>query len=179
MRRAELNTQKAITRSPSLRVIAVSARRRSSPVRVYCLPTWTVPVSGGPPRQLTFDKELAGFACWSPDGKFVAYQIKRGDDAYLMIMPSDGGESIQLTSGRGRSWPYDFSPDGDKIVFAGDRDGVWNVWWVSRSTKMQKQLTNYTKPNSFVRYPAWSPLGNQIAYEYAETAGNIWLMELK
>jgi len=141
--------------------------------------TWTVPVSGGPPRQLTFDKELAGFACWSPDGKFVAYQIKRGDDAYLMIMPSDGGESIQLTSGRGRSWPYDFSPDGDKIVFAGDRDGVWNVWWVSRSTKMQKQLTNYTKPNSFVRYPAWSPLGNQIAYEYAETAGNIWLMELK
>jgi len=143
------------------------------------LPTWTVPVSGGPPRQLTFDKELAGFACWSPDGKFVAYQIKRGDDAYLMVMPSDGGESIQLTSGHGRSWPYSFSPDGDKIVFAGDRDGVWNVWWVSHSTKMQKQLTNYTKPNSFVRYPAWSPLGNQIAYEYAETAGNIWLMELK
>jgi Tol biopolymer transport system component len=140
---------------------------------------WTVPVSGGQPKQLTFDKELAGFSCWSPDGKFLAYQMKRGDDAYLMIMPSDGGESIPLTSGRGRSWPYDFSPDGDKIVFAGDRDGVWNVWWVSRSTKMQKQLTNYTKPNSFVRYPAWSPLGNQIAYEYAETSGNIWLMELK
>src|SRR2546427_11255090 len=38
MRRAELNTQKAITRSSSLRVIAVSARRRSSPIRVYCLP---------------------------------------------------------------------------------------------------------------------------------------------
>ena len=35
------------------------------------------------------------------------------------------------------------------------------------------------KLNAFVRYPAWSPLGNQIAYEYAETAGNIWLMELK
>ena len=140
---------------------------------------WTVPVSGGQPKQLTFDKELAGFPAWSPDGKFLAYQMKRGDDIYLMIMPGDGGESVQLTSGRGRSWPYSFSPDGDKIVFAGDRDGVWNVWWASRSTKTQKQLTNYTKPNAFVRYPAWSPLGNQIAYEYAETAGNIWLMELK
>jgi Tol biopolymer transport system component len=140
---------------------------------------WTVPVSGGEPKQLTFDKELAGFACWSPDGKFIAYQIKRGDDAFLMVIPSEGGEPVQLTSGRGRSWPYSFSPDGDKVVFAGDRDGIWNVWWVSRSTKMQKQLTNYTKPNSFVRYPAWSPLGNQIAYEYAETSGNIWLMELK
>jgi Tol biopolymer transport system component len=140
---------------------------------------WTIPVSGGQPKQLTFDKELAGFACWSPDGKFIAYQMKRGDDSYLMVMPSEGGEAIQLTSGHGRSWPYGFSPDGDKIVFAGDRDGIWNVWWLSRSSKVQKQLTNYNKPNAFVRYPAWSPLGNQIAYEYAETSGNIWLLELK
>jgi len=140
---------------------------------------WTVPVSGGQPKQLTFDKELAGFACWSPDGRFIAYQMKRGDDAHLMLMSSDGGESTQLTSGHGRSWPYSFSPDGDKILFAGERDGVWNVWWISRSTHQQKQLTNYTKVNAFVRYPAWSPLGNQIAYEYAETTGNIWLVELK
>lgn len=140
---------------------------------------WTVPVSGGQPKQLTFDKELAGFACWSPDGKFLAYQMKRGDDAYLMVVPSEGGESVQLTSGRGRSWPYSFSPDGDKVLFAGERDGVWNVWWVSRSSRVQQKLTNYTQPNSFVRYPAWSPLGTQIAYEYSQSSGNIWTMELK
>src|SRR5207253_1973269 len=140
---------------------------------------WTVPISGGQPKQLTFDKELAGFPCWSPDGKSIAYQIKRGDDAYLMLMPSDGGEPVQLTFDHGRSWPHSFSPDGDKIVFAGDRGGAWNVYWVSRTTKQQKQLTNYTKLNSYVRYPAWSPLGNQIAYEYAETTGNISLMEMK
>ena len=140
---------------------------------------WTVPISGGQPKQLTFDKELAGFPCWSPDGKFIAYQMKRGDDAFLMIIPNESGTPTQLTSGHGRSWPYSFSPDGDKILFAGERNGVWNVWWISRSTKKQKQLTNYTKPNAYVRYPAWSPLGNQIAYEYSETTGNIWLMDLK
>jgi Tol biopolymer transport system component len=140
---------------------------------------WTVTLPGGQPKQLTFDHELAGFPCWSPDGKFIAFQLKRGDDAYLMIMPSDGGEPTQLTSGHGRSWPYTFSPDGDKILFAGERDGVWNVSWFSRSTKQQKQLTNYTKLNSFVRYPAWSPLGTRIAYEYAETNGNIWMLDLK
>jgi len=140
---------------------------------------WTVPVSGGQPRQLTFDQELAGFACISPDGKLIAYQLKRGDDAYLMAIPSDGGEPTQLTSGHGRSWPYGFSPDGDKIIFAGERDGVWNVWWFSLSTKQQKQVTSYTKLNSYVRYPTLSPLGNQIAYEYAETTGNIWIMDLK
>jgi hypothetical protein len=42
---------------------------------------------------------------------------------------------------------------------------------------VQKQLTNYSKLNTFVRYPAWSP--TQIVYEYAETTGNIWMLELK
>ena len=53
------------------------------------------------------------------------------------------------------------------------------MYWVSRTTKEQKQLTHYSKLNAYVRYPAWSPLGNQIVYEYAETTGNIWLVELK
>jgi hypothetical protein len=30
-----------------------------------------------------------------------------------------------------------------------------------------------------IRYPAWSRLADQIVYEYVETAGNIWMMELK
>jgi eukaryotic-like serine/threonine-protein kinase len=141
--------------------------------------SWVVPVGGTQPKQVTFDKELAGFGCWSPDGKFIAYQMKRGDDAFLMLMPVDGGEAVQLTLGRGRSWPFSFSPDGDKILFAGERNGVWNVYWVSRSTKEQKQVTSYTKMNAFVRYPSWSPLGTQMAYEYSETTGNIWLMDLK
>jgi Tol biopolymer transport system component len=141
--------------------------------------SWVVPVGGAQPKQVTFDKELAGFGCWSPDGKFIAYQMKRGDDSLLMLMPAEGGEAVQLTSGHGRSWPYSFSPDGDKILFAGERNGVWNVYWVSRSTKEQKQVTNYTKMNAFVRYPSWSPLGTQMAYEYSETTGNIWLMDLK
>jgi hypothetical protein len=46
-------------------------------------------------------------------------------------------------------------------------------------TKEQKKLTNYTSLNAFVRYPNWSPLGDRIAYEYAETNGNIWVAEIK
>jgi Tol biopolymer transport system component len=45
--------------------------------------------------------------------------------------------------------------------------------------KTQKQLTNFDKLNLYVRYPAWSPLGNQIVFEYAEMTANIWMMELK
>ena len=141
--------------------------------------TWIAEVPGGKPRQLTFDKELAAFPCWSPDGKYLALQVKRGDDAFVYLIPAAGGEAVQLTFGHGRSWPYSFSPDGDKILFAGDRGGVWNLYWVSRATKEVKQVTKYEKMNAFVRYPAWSPTGNQMAYEYSESTGNIWLMDLK
>ena len=80
---------------------------------------WTAPVEGGPPRQLTFDKELMGFPCWSPDGKFLAFEIKRGDDSNIGIIPSGGGTPIQLTSDHGQSWSHDWSPDGDKIAVRG------------------------------------------------------------
>jgi Tol biopolymer transport system component len=140
---------------------------------------WTAPVEGGPPRQLTFDKELMGFPSWSPDGKFLAIEIKRGNDSNLGIIPSGGGTPIQLTSDHGQTFPHDWSPDGDKIVFAGLRNGIWNLWWVSRRDKTEKQITNYSKLNTYVRYPAWSPRGDQIVYEYGETTGNIWVMRMK
>ena len=139
----------------------------------------TISVAGGQPKQLTFDRELAGWPCWSPDGRWLAFEVKRGDDTHITLMPSGGGTPIQLTSDAGQSWPYSWSPDGDKIAFAGSRDGVWNVWWVSRSNKTLRQLTRNTKLNAYVRYPAWSPRGDKIVYEYAETTGNIYVMDLK
>ena len=138
---------------------------------------WIAGVNDGQRKQLTFDAELAGFPCWSRDGQWIAYEQKRGRDDYLMLIPSKGGEPVQLTFDKGKSWPHSFSPDGKEIVFAGQRDGIWNIYTISISTKVQRQLTNYSQMNSFVRYPAWS--SNRIVFEYAETTGNIWMLELK
>ncbi|MDQ3820754.1 MAG: hypothetical protein M3362_24140, partial [Acidobacteriota bacterium] len=140
---------------------------------------WVASLEDKRATQLTFDKELMGFPYWSPDGQFIAFEMQRGEDSQIMIMPSTGGPPTQLTSDRGLNWTGGFSPDGDKILFAGQRDGVWNLWWVSRSTRQEKRLTNYTKLNAYVRYPVWSPRGDQVVYEYAETTGNIWMLDLK
>lgn len=138
---------------------------------------WVADIRNGQRNQLTFDNEMAGFPCWSPDGQWIAFERKRGQNDELMLIPSNGGQPTQLTFGPGKSWPHSFSTDGDEIVFAGERNGIWNIYSISIRTKAQKQLTNYSKMNAFVRYPAWSP--NRIVYEYAEITGNIWMLELK
>lgn len=140
---------------------------------------WIAPLEGGQPQPLTFDKESLGFPCWSPDGKTLALQMKRGEDTHIVTIPATGGTPTQITKSHGQSWPYSWSPDGDKIAFAGLHNGFWNIWVVSVATKEQKQITNYAKLNLYVRYPAWSPKGDQIVYEYAETIGNIWVLEMK
>ena len=141
---------------------------------------WIIDIATKKLWQLTFDQEDAGYPAWSPDGKFIAFQIARGPDNSIYVMPSAGGDAIQLTPYHGQRWHHDWSPDGDKILFAKSGDDlIWNIWTVSRTTKIEKQLTHYSKSNAYVRYPTASPRGNQIVYEYTETTGNIWMMNLK
>ena len=57
------------------------------------------------------------------------------------------------------------------------RDGVWNVGWVTRDGDTEQIVTRNARLGAYVRYPAWSPTGDAIYYELAETTGNIWLLE--
>lgn len=136
-------------------------------------------VESGETKQLTFDEEFAGFPAWSPDGRWLALQLKRGEDSFVAVVSADGGPITQLTTEHGQSWVSDYSANGDEIVFAGQREGLWNLYSVSRTTGKQRKLTNFTKLNTYVRYPVWSPANDQIAFEFAETTGNIWMVEFK
>jgi Tol biopolymer transport system component/DNA-binding winged helix-turn-helix (wHTH) protein len=160
--------------SPDEKDVVVASKRSG------VMNLWMRPLEeGGQFRQITNDAEAAGFPCWSPDGNWIAFQQKRGEHTFVAVMPRSGGDSVQLNNDPGQTWIYDWSPDSDEVVFAGQRDGIWNVYAVSRTTRRQRQLTNFTKLNSFVRYPSWSPLNDQIVFEYSETTGNIWMADLK
>ncbi len=131
----------------------------------------------GKPRALTDDPELAAFPCWSPDGRTLAFEVKRGGDTHVAVVPSAGGEVRELTGGSGQAWPYSWSPDGRRIAFVGLRDGLWDVWWVDAQSGAERQVTKTGRLNTYVRYPDWSPTGTEIVFEFAETTGNIWLVE--
>ncbi len=137
---------------------------------------WLLDLADGNRRQLTDVDEFMGFPCWSPDGQWLAFQNKEGEDSHLMVVPAAGGQPRRLTVSAGQNWPFSFSPDSERIAFAALRDGEWNLWWISRLTGEQRRLTESPRLNTYVRYPAWSPAGDRIVYELAETTGDIWLL---
>ena len=142
------------------------------------LNVWTAGFAGDPFRPVTDDREGAGWPAWSPDGRRLAVELLRHGSTQVGVMPATGGPMRTLTSAPGQSWPRSFSPDGRFVAFAGQRAGVWNVYHVPAEGGPERRLTPYSSPAVYVRYPDWSPRGDRIAYEYAETRSAVWITEL-
>jgi len=142
------------------------------------LNVWTVPVGSSMATQLTFDEEGMGFPAWSPDGKRLAVELLRGD-SHVGVVAATGGPVTQMTDEPGQSYLGEWSPDGNWIVFPGLRGDAWNIWAVSIRDQSTKRLTDYTSVHHALLFPAFSPTGDQIIYEYQETTGDIWLLELE
>ena len=72
-----------------------------------------------------------------------------------------------------------FSPDGKRIAFASDRDGLWNIWTMDVDGKNAKQISRERR--WFINSPAWSPDGSYIfarrhfVKERSLGAGEIWM----
>ena len=142
------------------------------------LNVWRQSVDGGPRKQVTFDTEAMSYPLWSPDGQSIVVEIKRGDHTHIGIVPKDGGPLEPLVTQRGQSWPFSWAPDSDRIAFAGSREGVWNVYSVSRKTREIRQLTDFSSVEGYVRYPSWSRTRDTVVFERAEQRGSLWTAQL-
>ncbi|HYN44023.1 MAG TPA: hypothetical protein VE129_19760 [Thermoanaerobaculia bacterium] len=162
----------SIRLSPNGNLIAYHSKRDSITIN-----TWMADLTTRTQQKLTFDREFIGYPCWSPDGKELALEIRRGDDIFVGVMPSAGGTPELLNEKRGLSWAFSYSPDGRRIAFAGYRDDTWNLWWIDRKTREEKRLTENTRLDVYIRYPSWSPKGDRIVYEQAETRGQVFLLD--
>jgi Tol biopolymer transport system component/DNA-binding winged helix-turn-helix (wHTH) protein len=140
---------------------------------------WIKPLDGGPERRVASDREGVGFPIWSPDGRMLAVEIRRGDQAFIGVTLPDGKSPItQIVFDDGNSWPNSWSPDGKRIAYAGQRNGVWNVWEVSVETKVSRPLTRFTLPIGYVRYPSWAPRGDRVVFERDIHSGAVWVTKI-
>jgi Tol biopolymer transport system component len=133
----------------------------------------------GAQRVIASGPEDVGFARFSRDDAWISLEIshrpKGGDD--IAFMPANGGPMRVILISDQSSYSAGWMPDNDRILFAGFRDGTWNVFTVSRTTGQTERLTSYTSMRTYVRYPDWMT-GDRIVYEFNETKGNIFVAGL-
>jgi dipeptidyl aminopeptidase/acylaminoacyl peptidase len=112
-------------------------------------------------------KSLAGGQI-SPDGRFFVYGASEADfkqDAFvtqLWLVPTGGGEPLQLTRGSKSSEAARWSPDSRWIAFTSSRVGDKNQLFAIRPEG--GEAVQLTKSETAVGDFAWSPDGTQIAF---------------
>lgn len=106
----------------------------------------------------------------SPDGDEIAF-VARGE---VFVVSTEFGDTRRITDTPSQERSVSFSPDGRRLLFAGERDGSWNLYeaqlggnkksapyFYSASQLEIKTLLKNGKENFQPRY---SPDGKEVAY---------------
>jgi len=119
---------------------------------------YTVPVTGGTPRQITptGPSYLHG---WSPDGKWLVFTGQRNNEFDIYKVPSGGGTEIRLTNTPGLDDGSEYSPDGKYIYFNSVRSGSMQLWRMDADGSNQVEITRDGYNNWFAHI---SPDGKWI-----------------
>lgn len=115
---------------------------------------WLIPTAGGPPRQLTSDPAADTQPAFSPDGKWVAFLSKRGEDKQnqVYVIAADGGEARRVTNvPTGAEVPRWF-PDSRRIAFV---TPIWTelVRWEDQAARMQERQDSKVTARVWQRAP--------------------------
>ncbi len=117
----------------------------------------------------------------APSGKEVAF-VLRGD---VFVTSTEYTTTKQITNTPQQERSIQFSPDGRSIVYASERNGIWQIYQTSIVSKDEKNFTYSTelkeerltqsKVTSF--QPKYSPDGKEVAF--LEDRTNLRVLNLK
>jgi len=98
----------------------------------------------------------------SADGNWIVLSsLRHSPNPDIYIKQTNGSTTTRLTSDPASEIQPCFSPEGDKVAYAGNRSGNWDIWIIGIDGTNPTQLTN--SPNHDI-HPSWSPDGKQIVY---------------
>ncbi len=136
---------------------------------------FVVPVSGGEPRQITFDGLVINSLAWSADGEHIYFvPIRPPKQTIVRRVSVEGGEQEIVSTGGANITNVAVSPDGNKLVFAEDVR-QWKIWRVPPGGQTGSKLLD----SEFVEFfPIFSLDGSRIAFQSDRTGkSEIWTMD--
>ena len=167
---------------------------------------WRVSAEGGEPYRYIGDDGGGDFQ-FSPDGSRLAFIRSVDDESQLFLLPTTGGEAVQLTEHETSISSYAWSEDGSKIIFVapepmtdeeekaqeagydaifvdegpnGQQSGNWNnLWLIEVESGVERRLTdNDHRIGSF----SVAPSGDRILFtsrtENRRNQGNLSEIQL-
>ncbi|MGD9894349.1 MAG: protein kinase, partial [Dehalococcoidia bacterium] len=158
--------------SPDGSRIAFNSDRDSGPNGAHSI--YTMNLDGSDIKRIT--EGTGRSPAYAPDGSMIVFQSDRdGGREHLWIVPVNGGEARQLTSGTQNDTAPNWSRDGTRIAYQSDAGGgVTHIFTVDAKGGTPRQLTDGpTRDNR----PMWSPDGKQIAFaRFENNQWNIYVM---
>ncbi|QIP15652.1 TolB family protein [Spirosoma aureum] len=121
---------------------------------------YTVPVTGGSPRQIT-PKGPSYLHGWSPDKKSLVFTGSRNNEYDIYRVPAAGGDEVRLTDAKGLDDGPEYTPDGKYIYFNSSRTGTMQIWRMKADGSQQEAITNGEFHDWF---PHISPDGKWILF---------------
>ena len=97
----------------------------------------------------------------------------------LYQVPLSGGKATSLTQDFAWNIHPSVSPDGKKVAFISDREGISNLWVMDIDGTNLKKVSD--EDNNLIHSPSWTPDGQYIAVmkgimsRRSIPAGEIWL----
>ena len=130
---------------------------------------WRVPASGaGEPAQLPFSVGEASSPAISWTGNRLAYQRTAVDpNIWRLSLAAPGlasGPPVRFIHTTRQDFAAQYSPDGKRIAFESDRNGVKGIWVSDADGSNLEEL--FSQSGASCGTARWSPDGQRIAFDF-------------
>jgi Tol biopolymer transport system component/predicted Ser/Thr protein kinase len=137
---------------------------------------WTCVLGGGSEKQLTSLEWNCSFPVWSPDGKWITFNVDKKNTREIWIVPAAGGDPKVILAGEDEYSHPAWSPrERDVAMCLRNHKDI--VQFDVNTGKVVELYKFKDAGINLIDYPTWSPDGQKIYFSLFKKTGDIYIMD--